>query len=133
MILSSSCFVQPRVDCSGATAARSAPACTSGRQHQLSKVPSKAKLAAGHLFNDSHGSHSSPAALRVLKDEAEQPLIGFGEVVEVADLKGVRVLVKKGQPEVQYLVAWKVQVKISSSMSCLLASFPIYSDHSSTA
>ncbi|KAK9863353.1 hypothetical protein WJX84_001997 [Apatococcus fuscideae] len=84
-----------------------APACTSGRQHQLSKVPSKAKLAAGHLFNDSHGSHSSPAALRVLKDEAEQPLIGFGEVVEVADLKGVRVLVKKGQPEVQYLVAWK--------------------------
>lgn len=107
MNISGRCFVQPRVDCSGASAARCSPATTSGRQ--LASVGPSGR-AGQKLRSKSEGSgaQTSPTAVRVLRDEAEQPLIGFGEVVEVADLKGVRVVVKKGQPEVQYLVAWKV-------------------------
>ena len=107
MNISGRCFVQPRVDCSGASTARSVPATTSGRQP--SPVgPGKTANRNRRSKSEGFGAHVSPTAVRVLKDEAEQPLIGFGEVVDVADLKGVRVVIKKGQPEVQYLVAWKV-------------------------
>ncbi len=107
MILHGASLFQPRVDTSGASAARSLPATTSGRSLALTtQVALKTEILRSK--SEHLAAHLSPTAVRVLKDEAEQPLIGFGEVVEVADVKSVRVLVKKGQPEVQYLVSWKV-------------------------